>query len=639
MLTRSIIPFNAVNAYRINKFFLITLVLFFSSQVNAAPSREVHHLANKLNLGSHPVWYKLLHYNQPDDRSVVLTNDFFLSANGRLNPDQELTATIDAYFKPFNKQDKNHARCRFPARYYWLSQFLPLPGYDSEDIQCFAIKSWGELDNVKSVSLLLVSGYLGNPASTFGHAFLKLNTDLENDPSDLFDATLNYGALVPEDENPFSYAIKGVFGGYDASFSDKYFYTQDLVYSNTEFRDIWEYRLDLSQFQLKLLILHIWEIVGKKFTYYFLTANCAYRLGEMLDLVVDEKLMGDDPSWYFPVELFHMLNEIDEKRLQCGKKKLIQYVRFIPSSQRRLYSKLGMLNSKELDFFNAIIKQGGASIPKYLKQLQEERQIFLLDSLLAYQQYRIITEQPVFNRKNHEMKKQILLARLQRPIREAISSSIPEIDSPANGSPPMEFGIGYSHNSKNTDSLLLTWSPYKKGRVGNNSLQGDELILVDLTVGVNDSELYIDRFDLLSVLNLNTIAVAMECENYLSWELKLGFDRVVDNNDYRYNGVLSFGMGRAWQLTKDLIGYAMVPITLNTVSDPVRLRPHLALRYGIGNFTVWMFGGIESTFNEYAPYGIYGGKINYQINEHCAVHSEFSKESFEKISIGLSWYL
>jgi hypothetical protein len=39
-------------------------------------------------------------------------------------------------------------------------------------------------------------------------------------------------------------------------------------------------------------------------------------------------------------------------------KKLIQSVRFIPSTQRKLYHKLNWLTTEELEAFNAIIRKG-----------------------------------------------------------------------------------------------------------------------------------------------------------------------------------------------------------------------------------------------------------------------------------------
>ena len=47
------------------------------------------------------------------------------------------------------------------------------------------------------------------------------------------------------------YIVKGLSGFYEAGFSDKYFYNQDLTYTDTEFRDMWEYKLNLTPYQQK----------------------------------------------------------------------------------------------------------------------------------------------------------------------------------------------------------------------------------------------------------------------------------------------------------------------------------------------------------------------------------------------------
>jgi len=272
--------------------------------------------AKDLGLSRDPTWLKLLHYGDNAARSAVLTDDFFISPDGKSDPGAELTATINAYFVPRAETPdaRTRARCRYPARYYWLARRLKLPGYKLREEKCLGPEQLLLLNSVKSVSLLLVSGYLGNPASTFGHVLLKLNTDPADEQSRLFDLTINYGAQVPENEQALRYIRRGLFGGYKAGFSDNYFYTQDLVYSRTEFRDMWEYRLALTEDERTLLILHILEIVGNKFDYYFLKKNCAYRLGELTGLVINYDLVRNKLFWYLPAELFFRLEEIDKSR-------------------------------------------------------------------------------------------------------------------------------------------------------------------------------------------------------------------------------------------------------------------------------------------------------------------------------------
>jgi len=444
--------------------FIISAILFLPAQLQAAAPEDLIKEAERLDLSEHPTWLQLLHYEPGGAQSVILTDDFFLSPEGRINPKAELVATLRGYFSPWSENGDEHPRCRFPARYFWLSQHLPLPDYNLRDPRCRGLEKWSLLDRVKSVSLLLVSGYFGNPASTFGHALLKLNTDSEDDRQGLFDLTLNYGALVPEHENALRYIARGLFGGYRAGFSDRYFYTQDLVYSRTEFRDIWDYRLNLSDEQRTLLILHIWEIVGKKFDYFFLKKNCVYRLAELVDLVLDEDLLRNSHPWYVPEDLFHSLKAIDQARRQRGGPHLIESVRYIPSSQRKLYHQLQWLSPQERETLNAIVQTGADTLSSHLEKLAPDQQISVLDGLLAYQQYRLIAERNDPKRADQEMKDRILRARLKMPPRPVDEPEIPELRSPADGSRPMELGIGVARQFNGTFSSGCMGRHSKKRR-------------------------------------------------------------------------------------------------------------------------------------------------------------------------------
>lgn len=612
--------------------FFISIFLFLAIPAQAFSAKKILNLAEQLAIANQPTWLKLLHYEHNSTHSVVLNKNFFISPNGKNNPSAELIATINAYFAPWNIKNKDeHARCRFPARYFWLSQQLPLPDYNLREPKCQKLEKWALFDSVKSISLLLVSGYLGNPASTFGHALIKLNTDSTDDQFGLFDLTLNYGALVPENETTLLYVVRGLWGGYEAGFSDKYFYTQDMVYSHTEQRDIWEYKLRLSDEERILLIFHIWEIVGYKFAYYFLDKNCAYRLAELLELVIDEELLGNVLLWYVPVELFHRLNDIDKVRHESIGQKLIQSVRFIPSTQRKLYHKLNLLTTEELEVLNAIIRKGIHFSIDDLEKVSIERKILILDNLLAYYEYKLLAEKPESSHHKEEIKKQILLARLQLPARSMPSIQISELPSPADGSPPMEFGF----NIANDSILRLNWSPFKKELIGLNSLEGDELVVFDLTAGIFEEAFFLDQLDLIRIINLNTLPIQLEGENQLSWKLRIGVDRF--EKEGKYDGVMSFGAGYAFQWNKNITSYGMTDIAAHTLSPYVRLRPHLGLKFDWGKTRAWFYLGTESVnYNKFSD--VWGGKIQYQLTDRYAFYAEFSNEKATPNSVGIKWY-
>ena len=606
---------------------------------HASPLTEALQVAARLDLARHPIWLKLLHFEGRLPQSVVLTDDFFLSPEGRSNPQTELHATLEAYFIPWQQDADEHPRCRFPARYYWLSRQLPLPGYTLEEPRCQRLSKWALLDRVKSVSLLLVSGYLGNPASTFGHALLKLNTDSSDDEYGLFDLTLNYGALIPENENALRYVVRGLFGGYEAGFSDRYFYTQDLVYSHTEFRDIWDYRLALSDHQRTLLILHVWEIIGRKFVYYFLTKNCALRLAELLDLVVDDLVIDRARWWYLPVQLFHRLKAIDAARQHAGNGNLVEAVRFIPSSKRMLVHRMQLLTKQEVRAMNAILRDGPSSLDARLKGLSDERKTVVLDTLLAYHKYRFMARESVDDPALEELKRMALLARLQLPAQPRLAPDIPILPSPADGSRPMVAGVGVASSTlSETPFLRLTWSPFKLERVGRNSMEGGELVLLDVAVGLLEGRrrIFLDQFDLIRLSSLNTLPVPLTGENPLSWQLHAGVVRVDDGEMPVYDGMASFGIGYAKSWRPGIIGYAMADVAVHTLSPHARLRPHLGLSANRGGFRTWTYVGTESVGYRGDFRAVWGGKLEVSLTKRAAVHAEFSNERATRAVFGLN---
>jgi len=71
------------------------------------------------------------------------------------------------------------------------------------------------MGNVSSVSLVYATGYLGNPASYYGHVLLKINSDGDTQTA-LEDQAINFGAIIPDNEGMVSYILKGLMGGYES---------------------------------------------------------------------------------------------------------------------------------------------------------------------------------------------------------------------------------------------------------------------------------------------------------------------------------------------------------------------------------------------------------------------------------------
>jgi len=616
--------------------FLLYQQLLFATNNNV---KQILLKAKNMRLAENPVWSKLLHYEKREKNSVVISNDFFLASNGKNNPESELTETIKAYFLPWGKNPDTHPRCRFPARYYWLSQQLNLPDYKLPEEKCQRLKKWALFKEVKSVSLILISSYLGNPASTFGHSILKLNTDAVDDPLGFFDLSVNYGAMVPENENTLLYVLRGLFGGYKAGFSDKYFYTEDLTYSHTEQRDMWNYKLALTDYQRILLILHIWEILGKKFIYYFLNKNCAYRLGELVDLVLEEDLVQNNLFWYPPVKLFHRLNDIDKKRLKVKKRKLVKSVSFIPSRQRILYNRLKILSKRELKTFNAIIAAGPQSISRKLKNFSDTRKILILDSLLAYQQYKLVATRMKPDNNELELKRRILLERLLLPPFPKAPLNIRSLPSPADGLRPLLFGIGINKTEKER-FIRMDFSPFKQENIGQRSFGNDEISVFDFSFGFSEKkrDVFLNRLELLRILSLKTLPVAVIKENRLSWQLRFAIDRINSEEKHYYDVNVVFGAGRSWKIWENIIFYTFLDLTPHSIFPYMNLCPNGGFKIKHGNIKSSIYLGLET--KNYKPdlRKIFKWKTEYQFISKAVLYFEVSQNRYNSMSFGLNSY-
>ncbi len=564
-------------------------------------------------LASHPQWLRLLHYDISYQQGTFLTKDFYLSHQGRDDPLAELSATLEAVNTIVASE--SHPRCRFPARYAWLADQFQQPQWKVIPPTCQKLKRWLAENSLRSVSLLMVSGYMGNPASMFGHAILKLNT--KNKGNELFVTTLNYGALVPPKESAVLYIIKGLFGGYQAGYSDRYFYTQDIVYSNTEARDIWEYELNLDIDQVRFLQLHIWEIIGKKKQYFFLTRNCAYELARILDVVMNPSLSQPAYAWYVPAELFDRLHDLGAN-LPGESVPLIKKIQYHPSAERLLiheYENLsGRIKARAQKFLN---NPNVARIDEVLMGLTLMEQQTLLDFLFSYQHFLFIKESPKPSQETQSLKHALLVKRLALPPSSSVSYSVPEKPSPSQGQRSSILGIGALAGEENRALMKLT--AFTQEPTGRNSLDGGELTVLDLYLGLEEDKLVVEKLDYLRIFHhaLSPLPMASSW----SWRLQLRTQREVGGE---FDHQFYFGVGRTKKIGNVLL-YGLVTPSLHSRSSLLRVRPEGGLLFPLKNtLRLHMEMGMEHKRDNWQTTAI--GTIQYSPSRKLSLLLEYRKE-------------
>lgn len=606
--------------------------------------------ADTTTLAQHPTWRRLLHIPAGQTGSQITSAGFFLAPAGRHDAQAELEATLAAFDQPWPADPNQHPRCRFPARYFWLASHQVLTGYALQEPRCQRLQEWLRLDQLESVSLYLVSGYFGNPASTFGHALLRLNTHSGQRHGGQLDTSINFGAVVPERENTLLYILRGLSGQYPASFSNKPFYTHDLVYGHTEFRDMWEYRLRLTPEAQTLLVLHLAEVIGQTFDYYFLTQNCALRLAELVELATGQTVAAAPLNWYVPVELFHRLHQLDL---------LAQPPRFVPAAERVMLHEFARLPPAQREQVNRLIDTQLATLEGELAQTPAAQRLDVLDTLLAYQEYRLVAAEPEPPQPLRRDKDRVLLQRLRQPARSRPPSRPEELPSPALGHAPMltEFSLWHlpSGPPGRTQGLGLRWAPFGYVSGGFHGLGSSEMAVVDSQISADaDHGLWLERLDWVRVRKLALLPAAMSGVDGWSWQLRLGQERLplcppgaATGAGSRFGcehhpssgltplrGVASFGMGRAWQ-TPAGVWFVMLDGRLQTPHAQIQPTPLLGWDQPLGR---WRWGAeLSHGLLPDSPWQ-FNSRLSYRLHPDQALQLRWDHQSGHRFVAALQQF-
>lgn len=254
-------------------------------------TNNILYASDKQNLSNNPYWLKLLYYE--NNTSIINDDSFFLSENGKVNPKEELDQTLKSF------QKDNSLICKYPARYKWLNSKLQL---DIKKQNCPKLENFLKPDFSK-FSIVFTSPRYDSPGSVFGHTFLKVY-------SKTIPYAINYAAKVPENENSFLYAYRGMTGKYQSGYKILPYSRKDYEYRSEESRDLIEFDLELSDDEKENILLYMFEIKDTRQDYYFLSRNCSSELLKLLDLAkYDSNFSKSLSGTTIPIDIIYILKE------------------------------------------------------------------------------------------------------------------------------------------------------------------------------------------------------------------------------------------------------------------------------------------------------------------------------------------
>lgn len=541
-------------------------------------------------LSQHPQWHHLLFYKA--GKAEVISPNFYLSdptaeRRHRFDPYQELILTLQ-------QGENEQVRCRYPARYFWLNRQLAEVYPDEWSDWSYDLSVCKDLpDPNQQVSLLMVSSYLKNPASTFGHVLIKssstaqeqLDTDADADAntpypngigevsdSDLLDQSYNFGARIPENENGFLYAFKGLFGLYDAKFSAGEYFRQDAVYAQNEQRDMWEYMLNLDEFNTRLLNYHLYELQSARFTYYFIKQNCGYRSGELLELVSDIKTTNRLGGWYAPEFEFDQLVEHDQALRQQGNTGLIKAVRYLPSEQTKLRQRFEQLPKQTKRLVNEFIKRPDMSV---LSPLSEEQQAMATEFLLTHRNYRLSQANDDKKEHHQRIKAQLIAHRFGLPAGNQLSQlPLTYKPSPATSNKTTQTQLTISDKAVEVGLSLFVKDPLNTHTDLNKRF---EAVNIQLQHDYDGNQPLLKSLTLLNMQQIENVKEPLAGEPKLSWQLKAGVTQDVFDPD-KHMSYAQAGVGAGVQLTPNLLGYGLVSAQMHDQTGHVDAISQLGIR-------------------------------------------------------------
>lgn len=484
---------------------------------------ETIKLANKLEIHKKTEFKALLHYNQNlniRDKNFINSDNFSLK--------NELDATIHGFYEPKeNYQDINdHPQCKFPARLLFVTHELNITKEEFSKVSCEELIKYEDKAPADTISLIYASENVKNPASMMGHTFLKYSG--QNYKNEKVEHAISFYTMI-ETFNLITLAYQNVFSGMKGLFALQPYKSVVEQYTDKENRNVWEYKLKLSEYRKKLIYYHIWELKDKEMKYFFSSYNCSTVIYYTLSLA-NPAIYDDKKLWITPLDTVKFLYKYD----------LIEKSELQPSNEWLVKMLEENVDSKDIDTIKNIVHSS------------DYEEI----SSLNYYSHRLLNAYATLEHKNKK---------LDIESYKNIQSKIPNDDkgidiskykSPNKIPPERQAGVGYA-KVNNDDFMKLSFLPASHLINDNNReyFGESELKIGYLSVLVNDKKIELDEFTLYG---MKLYLPYDSLSNDLSYQFEIAIKKEY-SKEMKYIETLKIdgGVGIDFNIAKDINVFAL----------------------------------------------------------------------------------
>ncbi|MFA7941646.1 DUF4105 domain-containing protein [Pseudomonas brenneri] len=530
---------------------LAYLALFACAPLSAAPHLDDQRLQQ---LANDPFWLSLGHYEAGKIsgwRSYVSDQKFFIAKDGAHHPDAELKATVEALYAPASLGEK-HTQCVYPARTRWLKDQLQLT--DLPAVDCVEFKQWFKDVAPHSAVMIFPAAYLNSPSSMFGHTLLRIDqADVQSNKTALLSYAINFGAYIEGSDNSLLYAWKGLMGGYPGLFALVPYQEKLSEYRSLENRDLWEYRLNLTQVETERMVEHVWELKQIQFDYFFFDENCSYRLLELLQVARPGlRLTEQFPLTAIPTDTVKAVKDAG----------LVEKIDYRPSRERELLERAKPLDSDEQQWVLKISDDQKQLQDPAFKAIGKDRQALIIDAAYRLGRYRANGLERDAERSQRSF--ELLRAINQNP---APDLQIERPGLPENGheSRTWQAGIG-TRGDKAFGEYGLRMAYHDLNDNAEGFPLGAQIEILQMKLRQYEGNNW--QLQQLDLATIRSLTPRNDLLQPLSWQVTGGLERVPGkHNDETLVSHVNGGAGGTWQLHDDMLGFALGTVRVEHNND------------------------------------------------------------------------
>jgi len=556
---------------------LILLIPLFSIDLSIASEKNTQRVIEQLileaeskSLWEKKKWLNLVHYKGEagDYLSQVDDARYFNAANGSTSPRAELLSTLKAFYDTNVSQPDQHAQCRFIARFNWLQSNLKAFLINTPEVLCTEYNEWRKEIPAHKVSLIFPAYHLNSPSSMFGHTLLRIDPEDETINSSWLSTAVNFGANIQSEDNSIMFAIKGLAGGYSGTFIVAPYYEKIKEYNRNENRDIWEYPLNLTPHETEQLVLHLWELKGINFDYYFFDENCSYRLLELLETARPSlNLTGQFGLNAIPVDTVRSIE-------QAG---LIEGIAYRPSQVTSINYLIDQLTNDQQTFVYELSRDADLVMSETFKQFTPTEQSIVLDAAYRYLRFQ---QNDAGRTQSNASNSYKLLSTINESSFSSLEPTYQDYQRPELGhlSKRLDITAGKDEDTEFAE-ITFRMSFHSLQDPLDGFLEGAQINLAGLSVRATEDEIQLQRLDIIDIFSLTP---RNQFFQPLSWRVYTGLEQQLTNGEDHLTGHVTGGAGMTYNPWHKAYVYGLITARFEINSQFTRnLEPALGISSGL----------------------------------------------------------